>query len=228
MLAYHSNTKLKTQTVTAMKADIKAERLVGGHYWNGKNGCFVGCVIRGDEHSKFEDILGIPQTLARLGDGIFEGLSEPKLRQKFVIDFLSAIPIGADLSIVFYKFIYWLLVDKKDGILQYAKIHRTKNLILKVADLYKKYIDKELSLKQFGKAIAVIYGDAAYAAAVSFTYHNAAAHPDYADYTIAACAAAAAHTDYAAAAAYAADVTNACKQSRIRQADKLIKLMKDA
>lgn len=33
--AYHNDQSLKNKTVIAMKADIKAERLVKGHYWRG-------------------------------------------------------------------------------------------------------------------------------------------------------------------------------------------------
>jgi hypothetical protein len=36
LLAYHSKEDLKAQTIAAMEADITAERLVGGHYWDGK------------------------------------------------------------------------------------------------------------------------------------------------------------------------------------------------
>ena len=65
MLAYHSDKALKTKTVKAMTADIKAERLQPGHYWNGEDGCFVGCVIRGKDHSKFEDVLGMPKKIKK-------------------------------------------------------------------------------------------------------------------------------------------------------------------
>jgi hypothetical protein len=180
--------------------------------------------------------LGIPRVLARLGDGIFEGLNDPSLRQKFAVDYLAAIQPGADLSMVFYKFIHWLLVDPEDGVLKYAKTDRTKESITKVAGLYKQYIDGELSLEQFRKNAAAdaayAYADAADAADADAAAADAAAaaYADAADaaYAYAADAAAAAYAADAADAADAAAAYAARKKSRKKQADKLLQLMAEA
>ena len=103
MKAYLNDATLKEKTITDMKADIKAELLVKGHYWNGTNGCFVGCVIRGYSHADFEVKLGIPRILARLADRLFDGVTYDESK-KFAINFLEAIPVGVDLTSVWDKF----------------------------------------------------------------------------------------------------------------------------
>lgn len=145
MRAFHNDPQLKANTVQAMRDDIAAERLQAGHYWNdrivkGGSGCFMGCVIRGNAHSKFETQIGIPRLLARLGDGIFEGLGDNALRQKFAIDFLDEIPVGADLDMVCPKFMYWLLVDIEVGVIKFANTDKTRQSICDVADLYRRKI----------------------------------------------------------------------------------------
>lgn len=115
MEAYLNDENLKKATIAAMKADVKAEALVQGHYWNGKNGCFVGCVIRGDSHADFELKLGVPRILARLADRIFEGLDYADAK-KFSVGYLKAIPVGADLKGVWDKFAHFMLVDSEYGV----------------------------------------------------------------------------------------------------------------
>lgn len=110
--SYLNDPKLKEITIKSMQDDIAAERLVKGTYWSEKkgNGCFVGCVIRGSEHSKFEDKLGIPTYLARIADNIFENL-EYEDAKKFSVDFLESIPVGVDLMGIFDKLAHTMLVS---------------------------------------------------------------------------------------------------------------------
>lgn len=178
MQAYLNDEKLKDKTISDMELDIKAQRLVQGTYWNSKkqNGCFVGCVIRGDAHAKFELVLGIPRILARLADGIFEGLKYEDAK-KFSVDFLQSIPVGADLSGVWDKFAYFLLVDPECGVIRLAKKNATKKSIQDVANMYQRKINGEkidsnvwLDLKQSAAAAA------AYASAAAYAYADAVGH----------------------------------------------------
>jgi len=145
--------------------------------------------------------LGISRILARIEDGIFEGLPNERAKE-FPLQFLNAINVGADLSMVFPKFMHWLLVDSAHGIIKFAK---NKEAIQTVADLYQRKIDGEnINLNEW---LSVRETSAAYVA--------------YAD---AADAAAAAYAD----AAYA-DATYAARQkARIIQADKLLELLSNA
>ena len=187
MLAYHSDKKLKQSVLAQMAAHREADTLIQGYgYWKDGKGCAVGCLIHSNNHAEYETRFGIPIYLARLEDEIFERLPVKEAKE-WPERFLNAIAVGIDLSMVFYKFMHWLLVDPQDGVLQYANTERTKKNIIKVASLYKQYIDGELSLEQFRAAAA------------------------------------------AAAAAYAAAAWKAKKQqAAIKQADKLIELIKVA
>jgi len=145
MEAYLNQPELKISTINAMQADIAAERLVKGHYWQEDkgNGCFVGCVIRGNQHSKFEDKLGIPRILARLADTIFESLPYEDSK-KFSLDFLESIKVGANLDNVWPKFAYFLLVDGEHGVIKFARSERSKKSIQDVADMYQRKINGEI------------------------------------------------------------------------------------
>jgi hypothetical protein len=203
---YHNDEALKAKTIAAMREDVAAERLVPGHYWNGRNGCFVGCVIRGNDHSKFEDVLGIPRLIARLGNGIFEGLQDRAAQQAFAFDFLDAIPVGVYLSSCWPKFAVFMLADKEHGVLQYAKKDSTKKAIQDVVDLYQRVINGEkIDNAEWQNAYSAAADAAAYSADADAAAYAAAAYSAAADaaaYSAAADAAAYAAAD---AAAYSAD-----------------------
>lgn len=119
MLAYHNDINIKAGVLAKMAKHREADKLV-----------------------QYETRFGISRLLARLEDGIFEGLpvAEAKL---WAERFLSAIPVGANLYMVFYKFMHWLLVDIEDGVLKYAKTDRTRNAIKNLGDLYSRHISGE-------------------------------------------------------------------------------------
>lgn len=247
MLAYHSDEKLKQSVLAQMRAHREADTLVQGHgYWKDGKGCAVGCLIHSGDHAEYESRFGISRFLARLEDGIFERLPVKEARE-WPERFFDAAQTGADLSMVFYKFVHWMLADPQDGILRHVNTERIKKNVIKIATLYKQRIDGEISLTDF-RATAAAYAIAAYAVA------DRDASADYVDYAAAyaaahAVAAAVSAYDgasidnvvvYAAAviaraykvadAAYDRTVADAWKakkqQATIKQADKLIELMK--
>ena len=213
LIAFHGQQGIKDQYLGRVKAHRKADEIIHGTYWEDGKGCAVGCTIHSGNHAEYETQLGIPRILARLEDGIFESLSNG-LAQKWPERFLSAIEPGADLSEVWPKFAVWMLVDKKWGVLQFAKTARSKKAIQDVADAYKSVI-KDKTLRPDWETLRAAAAAAAYAAA-------------------AAAYAAAAAAAYAAAAAAAADgqrgkaYESARKKWREAQADKLIELLSAA
>jgi len=83
--------------------------------------CAVGCSIhsynikRGknldtSKHSVYQTELGIPESLAHLEDYLFETIPDDKAT-KWPVEFLKAVPVGADLSLVAPKFIAGILRD---------------------------------------------------------------------------------------------------------------------
>jgi hypothetical protein len=112
MLAYHSDPKIKSTILKQLRAHAKADEIIKGQYWNEGKGCAVGCTLHSSDHAEYESRFGIPLMLARLEDTIFEGLPNGRA-QKWPIEFMAAIKPGADLSLVGWKFQYWLLTDEK-------------------------------------------------------------------------------------------------------------------
>ena len=245
MLAYHSNPDLKAQFVRLLEWHKEQDKIVQGTYqddeerdhylvngWSFKSfgrGCAVGCSIESlriitartdleyDDHVAYEELIGVPRILARLEDGIFEKLPIEEARD-WPIRFAAAIPVGADLSLVWPRFAVWLLADPQDGVIQFAKTQKQRQVIQAVADLYGRRVEGQEPTESEWRAAAYA---AAYAADAAAAYAaDDAAYAAYAAYAAAAYAA-----DADAAAAYAADAADARTQARQRQAAKLLELL---
>jgi len=199
MKAFHGKQEIKDEYIKRLQDHYEADEIVKGVYWEG---CAVGCTLHSDDHKAYEVELGIPEVLARLEDSIFEGLS-PKDAKEFPLNFLSAVNVGSDLSQVGDKFLHWLLVDPKHGVIKYAT---NKKVVQDVADLYERKINGEtINRDVWGATTAAASG--AYARAADAAYGAATADA----------AAAADVADAAANAGYAA--------TRLTQAEKLIELI---
>ena len=132
LIAYHGSEAEKAAIITQLVTHRAADRLVKGKYWEGGKGCAVGCTIHSSNHMEYESRFGIPVMLAQLEDCIFEGLPNDKAME-WPVRFMSAIKPGADLSLVGWKFLHWILTDEtgnpgishpivKDAVAQAAQI----------------------------------------------------------------------------------------------------------
>src|SRR6266446_9264114 len=133
LLAYHDDPQIKDKYVNRVRAHAKADEIVKGFYWKDGKGCAVGCSVHSDNHTAYETEMGIPQMLARLEDRIFEGSTNGWSKQ-WPERFLEAIPIGADLSKVGWKFQHWLLLDPKEGVIRFAR-QQDKELFKEIGTL---------------------------------------------------------------------------------------------
>ena len=248
LIAYNGSKELKDDILAEAIRHQEADKIVQGTYGE-KNtgedfkGCAVGCTInsynlrRGkhektNDHSVYERDLGIPRILARLEDRLFEGLSV-KESKSFPVRFLEAIEPGADLSMVWPKFIIWVLADPEHGVIKFARPDG-KKAIERVVELYKQKIDGADIDRQVWNDAAAAYAttdattDATTYAAYAAAYATTTDATTYATY-------AAAYAAYAAdAAAYAADAAADAADAAARRnhyklmADKLIELLKEA
>lgn len=137
MIAFHGNSEVKKKYTDRVQRHYELDQIIQGTYWENGKGCATGCVVHSkNPHKKYETELGIPDEIAYLEDTIFEGLSNGDA-QKFARDFLKAIPVGADLSLVTSKFIVWLMEDLE----QYAKDYPDILKAIKtVASLYRRIV----------------------------------------------------------------------------------------
>ena len=215
MLAFHNDPAVKAKYLARVKAHRAADDLRHGVYWERGKGCAVGCTIHGSDHAAYERELGIPRILARLEDGIFERLSSPH-DQAWPQEFLEAIPVGADLSLVWPRFALALLADEEYGMLQYiehARHAQQKEAIERIIALYQAWA------KTGTKPAAAACADAAAACAAAAC---AAADAAAADAVYAA--------DAAYAAAYAASAADAAGQRQhiLWQNQTLLALLREA
>jgi hypothetical protein len=97
MKAFHGDPAIKAKYLSRLKAHHVADEIIQGQGWDGSHGCAVGCTLNKYAHEVYETELGLPQWLAHLEDRIFEGLP-PKEAQQFAVDFLEAIPVGANVE----------------------------------------------------------------------------------------------------------------------------------
>jgi hypothetical protein len=135
MLAYHGDPAVKEFYLARVREHQADQILQNYGYWHHNRGCAVGCTVHGDDHKAYEVELGIPVILARLEDLLFEGMS-PMKSKAWPEQFLTAIPVGADLSQIWSKFANWLLVDTEHGFIAAADSDALLSAITGVANFF--------------------------------------------------------------------------------------------
>jgi len=230
MRAYHNDPKVKAKYVNRMKRHIKSDEVKQGVGYENGRGCAVGCTLNGYDHKAFEDELGVPEALAWLLDDL-------KDAPQFALDFLEAIPVGADLSLIAPKFNLWLLKDKEHGVYQYADA-KGKKAINGVAKLLRRQIaGVKVRGSTWEKARAAARAAAetawtAWTAGTAWTAKAAWAAETAETAARAVWTAETAWTAWTAKAALAARAARAAETAgaaaRKIQADKLLELLKEA
>lgn len=99
------------------------------------------CAIGSKEYEKFKKEIDAPEQLADILDQIFGALPE-NLVLRFPWQVFSAMPVGADLTNSWKKFIIWTLIDTKFGVLQYVS---DLSVVKNVASSYERYLSRDVS-----------------------------------------------------------------------------------
>jgi len=178
MLAFHGEAAVQEKYLARVRAHRLADELIHGEGWDGQRGCAVGCTLEKYDHAAYEIELGIPQMLARLEDFIFENMTLER-SAAWPERFLQAPRPGADLSLVPWQFLHWLV----SLTLQRYADEETQRACQPVVD--------GLSLKMAGKFWPAAAAAAARYAADAAAYAAAAARYAAAAYAAASAAAAA-------------------------------------
>ncbi len=89
MQAFNNDQKIKEFYLSRIREHYKADEIIKGAYWENGKGCAVGCTIHSSNHEDYEKIFGIPISLARLEDSIFERL-ENSLAKEWPLKFLES------------------------------------------------------------------------------------------------------------------------------------------
>lgn len=109
MIAYHNDPTVKADILEQLRRHREADELIQNEsYWADGKGCAVGCTLHSSNHEEYEPRFGIPVELALIEDAIFEYLPVEWAR-RWPERFMGAIEPGADLSLVAWKFLRWLV-----------------------------------------------------------------------------------------------------------------------
>lgn len=200
MIAWYGEQNLKDEVMRRLRDDIKMDRLVRGEYWDGVQGCQLGCLTRklDGAHEAMERLFAIPRDVARLLEFRFEYGTESDATE-WVLESTDAIPVGADLSLAVPQLMHWLLGPESPS----GKFNG-KAEIVAVRDLFaRRLAGDDPTAGEWQAAYA-----AAYAAATASASAYAAAYAAASESASAAEAAAAYKAAHAAesAAAYKAAV----------------------
>ena len=145
---FDSNPQLKKDLVKEILNHQKQDQIIKGTYGklNGKwKGCAVGCSVRSlaitkgetlkenyADHKRYETDLGIPESLARLEDFLFENMPDDKAK-KWPAEFIKAVPVGVNLSMIAPKFIVGTLKE----VVKLKKVKGDKVVVKAVLDVTK-------------------------------------------------------------------------------------------
>src|ERR1700693_2403938 len=167
--AFHGQQDVKDKYIKRVRKHREADELIRGAGWDGHRGCAVACTLDAYNHAAYETELGIPSQIAYLEYQLIERLPL-SVAMEWPERFLSSIEPGKNLDLVTAHWFVWLLVDPKDGVIQFAKRDRSETAIRNVAGLYQRQIDgQNVTSEEFRRAAtadasAASSADAAYAA----------------------------------------------------------------
>jgi hypothetical protein len=102
-------TKNTDQLRTEVRRHLDADAVIQRTYWNGSQGCFIGCLAHSSDASELERRYGLPLPVVRIAESIFEALPADEARA-----FFGAIPDavradGRDLTRVTWRFLAQVL-----------------------------------------------------------------------------------------------------------------------
>jgi hypothetical protein len=144
-------------------------------------------MVDGSGTSRYEADLGIPEVLACLADMVLERLPDEEAK-RFALEFVDAVPVGADLSSVWPAIARWLLTDPECGIIRFAPTTGTRSALKRVASLYARMLRSEpVSPQEFRDAVQIAgpLGEGAAAQVVSGAAEAASGPVEMARWTVA-------------------------------------------
>jgi hypothetical protein len=115
MLSFHGQREVKEFYLKRARGHHEADEIVKGKYWENGKGCAVGCLIHSGDHERFPELLGWPEWLARLIDTLFENLPN-ELAKEWPVQVVDAVPVGADLAPVKWRFCSFLMQENLDRV----------------------------------------------------------------------------------------------------------------
>ena len=110
MYAFNNDPELAARVRAQVAAHTQADEITQGRYWEDGKGCFIGCIAHGSDVRVVEKLTGFPIMLTRIAESIFEGLPNDRAKL-FPQQIIQTVQTGANLSLVAWKFLHWLVSD---------------------------------------------------------------------------------------------------------------------
>src|SRR5215217_624108 len=112
-LALHNDAELAERGRGQVTAHTAHDEIVQGTYWENGKGCFIGCIGHDSSAETVQTLTGFPLMLTKIAENIFEGLPND-VAKGFPQRVMMAPAVGADLSLVAWKFLDWCVRDALD------------------------------------------------------------------------------------------------------------------
>ena len=71
-------TKNHENLTIEVKHHVEADAILQGTYWDGSHGCFIGCLAHSNDATKLGELYGLPLSLVRIFENIFEYRGRPE------------------------------------------------------------------------------------------------------------------------------------------------------
>ena len=107
---FNGDAALHSEWVASMEAHAAADRLVQKLTGEDGRGCFIYCAAGAYDTAQLQAKTGIAPRMAKLLEGLFEGLEQTAARQ-FAMDVTHAIPCGVVLDDAIPPFLHWLMSE---------------------------------------------------------------------------------------------------------------------
>ena len=169
--AFHGKETLKKDMIAEIRKHQKQDQIVQGTYGqeNGKwRGCAVGCSIHSfnlrcgkkyetGDHSVYQKELGIPEELAYLEDDLFEAMNVEEAK-KWPLRFMKSIPLNADLSAVFPKWMIFVMNDNRPFIEKEKLVKGVAAIDVFIPLLEKKAAGEHITTEEWERAYQAAEG----------------------------------------------------------------------
>lgn len=118
--AFKGDPKIKAAAIQEMEEHKRLDHLARGNYWDPRTntGCAIGCMAGvkvENPHAFVAGKLGLPEGLLRQVDNLFENIPGGE-HVEWPLQFLEAVPVGANLDLVYPKYMLALSTDKTWGL----------------------------------------------------------------------------------------------------------------
>lgn len=140
IISWHGKAEVKADAIYAARFHREADLLQRGTYWNGQRGCGIGChahhlspapsEYRSDQYRIVSRGYGWPIWLIALEDWLFEnGTFEKAIKLPEAI--CQAIPVGVDLTPVFYEMLgAFLDVFERSAVLSTTAVYNDLRVLI--------------------------------------------------------------------------------------------------